>query len=83
MYVTVRSQQLCEISRTLHSIWIWLPQKVNDMSAFDTHCEIAAPYRDLFVTMFEYATGVYDGPAHLTERTSYDILFIPPPGGYG
>ena len=33
-------------------------QKVTDISAFDTHCEIAAPFRDHFVTVFEYATGV-------------------------
>ena len=58
-------------------------QKVIDMSAFDTHCEIAATYRDLFGTVFEYAPGVYDSPAHLTEWKSYAILFTPPPGGYG
>ncbi len=58
-------------------------QQVIDMSAFDTHCKIAATYHDPFVTVFEYAQGVYDSPAHLTEWKSYGTLFTPPLGGYG
>jgi len=53
-------------------------QKVIYMSAFDTHCEIEAPDRDLFVRMFAYTTGVKlsEEGANCMQRASQSLRLL-------